>query len=418
MRNRPWVRPGVLAVWLWTGLAGLSPAFAQITSTSTATSLRQGFEAAWARQPEQRSAALRRDAQAAQLAAAHRWTPEPPSLELAARTDRLTRNEGAREYDANLAIPLWLPGEQARTRSSASAEAAALDARLLAAQWRVAAEVRDAYWTLHRATVEKELAERRWANATRLAEDVARRVRAGDLARADSHQADGTVAAAQAALAEAEVAHLQAASAWKSLTGQAPAAGAPPARSEPRPTRTEADADHPALRELGAKAEVARAQRDLAAVQNRAHTELTVGAVRERDGFGARYAQSIVVGLRIPLGTSRASKTRIATAAAEQLEAQVQWEVESARVRDHVVAASATLQSLERARDAAERRAALARAFNGFLDKSFRLGETDLPNLLRAELEAFEADRQAARSRLDVDAAISKLRQALGLLPE
>ena len=67
---------------------------------------------------------------------------------------------------------------------------------------------------------------------------------------------------------------------------------------------------------------------------------------------------------------------------------------------------------------AAEKRAQLARESRGFFDKSFRLGESDLPTRLRIELEAVEAERQNARARIELAAAISALRQALGLLPE
>ncbi|MNW04181.1 hypothetical protein D3C71_2002340 [compost metagenome] len=76
------------------------------------------------------------------------------------------------------------------------------------------------------------------------------------------------------------------------------------------------------------------------------------------------------------------------------------------------------MELLSQAADAAQRRAALAGESRGFFDKAFRLGESDLPTRLRIDLEAFEAERQAARSRLEVGAAISQLRQALGLLPE
>ena len=67
---------------------------------------------------------------------------------------------------------------------------------------------------------------------------------------------------------------------------------------------------------------------------------------------------------------------------------------------------------------AVERRAQLARESRGFFDKSFRLGETDLPTRLRIEAEAAEAERQAARTRIELAAAISAWRQALGLLPQ
>jgi cobalt-zinc-cadmium efflux system outer membrane protein len=67
---------------------------------------------------------------------------------------------------------------------------------------------------------------------------------------------------------------------------------------------------------------------------------------------------------------------------------------------------------------AAELRARLAIENRGFFEKSFRLGETDLPTRLRIELEAFEAERQASRAQINLAQSISAYRQVLGLLPE
>ena len=67
---------------------------------------------------------------------------------------------------------------------------------------------------------------------------------------------------------------------------------------------------------------------------------------------------------------------------------------------------------------AADRRAQLARESRGFFDKSFRLGESDLPTRLRIEAEAADAERQAVRARIELAAAISAWRQALGQLPQ
>lgn len=407
MSTRHGVLPGVLAA-AWLAYASPGPALA--------SSLQQGFDAAWARQPEQQAGALRRDAAAARLAASRRWTPEPPALELSARSDRLTRNDGVREVDAALAVPLWLPGERERAGAAAVAEADHVDARLLAGRWRLAAEVREAYWAHRRARLDEQLAEQRLAHARRLADDVARRVRAGDLARADGHQADSAAAAAEAALAEAGLQRTLAASRWTQLTGLADApSDAGPA--EPRPADTPVDDTHPALREPAALADLARRQRELARVQTRAHPELTLGAVRERDGYGERYGQSLVIGVRVPLGTSSDSRARLAAAGAELVEAESQRALAAERLRLDAAAARLALHALETVQASAERRAALALASRGFVEKAFALGEADLPTRLRVELDAYEAERQAVRSRLDVDAAVSHWRQALGLLP-
>ena len=78
----------------------------------------------------------------------------------------------------------------------------------------------------------------------------------------------------------------------------------------------------------------------------------------------------------------------------------------------------ARVKATQAQRDALARHAALAQGTRGFVDKAFRLGEADGPTRLRVELEAAQAERQLARARIDAAAAISHLRQALGLLPQ
>jgi len=409
MKRKRWDFPGILAAAL---LMATIPGYAR-TSSASLTPLRQGFETAWAKQPEQRGAALRRDAAAAGLRAAERWTPETMALDLSTRSDRWHRNDGTREYEAALSVPLWSPGERAKSQAAAQAQSQAVDALVGAAQWRLADVVREAYWAQQRAHIEQQVAQQRLASAQGIARDVQRRVAAGDLARADAHQADSAVAAAQSALAEAAVAVAQSVQIWVALTGQEVSAGP----QEPLPAQLPV-AEHPLLRELQAKVDLARRQQELASVQTRANPELSLGTTRERDARGARYAQSINVGVRIALGRASASDARLANAGADLLEAQSHLDLETTRIGARIAAARTRVELLEQAASAAQRRAALAGESRGFFDKAFRLGESDLPTRLRIDLEAFEAERQAARSRLEVGAAISQLRQALGLLPE
>ena len=78
----------------------------------------------------------------------------------------------------------------------------------------------------------------------------------------------------------------------------------------------------------------------------------------------------------------------------------------------------ARVKASQAQRDALARHAALLGDTRGFIDKAFRLGEADWPTRLRVELEAVQAERQLARARIDAAAAVSTLRQAMGLLPQ
>ena len=332
---------------------------------------------------------------------------------------RQNRNQGARELEVGIAVPLWLPGERGRSAALAEAEGAAIESRTTAAQLRVAATVREAWWQWQRARIEVDSARDQLDNTRRIAADVARRTKAGDLARADQHQADGAVASAEANMAQAEAAVAAARQQLRALTGAAPAtseAAASAAEHDPSAATTDMES-HAALLELKDRAAVAERTAALASTQSRANPELMLATTRDRGAFGEAAQQTITLGVRIPFGGGPRHDARTANARAEATEAQAQLALERERVIAEREAAKARVDASRSQLAAAERRAQLARESRGFFDKSFRLGETDLPTRLRIEAEAAEAERQAARIRIELAAAISAWRQALGLLP-
>ncbi len=397
-----------------------APAPETATGSSAALNLRQAFEAAWARQPEALALQARRDAARAQQLAAQSWTPEPAALELSNKTDRLNRNQGARELEVGVAVPLWLPGERTRSAALAEAETAATESRATAAQLRVAATVREAWWQWQRARIEADTARDLLTNTQRIAADVVRRTKAGDLARADQHQADGAVASAEASLAQAEAGIAAARQHLRALTGTASAPNeTPAATAEADPGTAVADVEaHAALQELKDRAAVAERSAALAGTQSRANPELMIATTRDRGAFGEASQQTITIGIRVPFGGGPRFDARKASARADATEAQAQLALERERVSAEREAARVRVESSRIQLAATDRRAQLARESRGFFDKSFRLGETDLPTRLRIEAEAAEAERQAARTRIELAAAISAWRQALGLLPQ
>ena len=123
--------------------------------------LRDAVERAWERQPAYQAQPARAEEFAAKRDAAQALFPEPPSLFATNRSDRLHRNEGQRELEAGIALPLWLPGEQGRQAAVVSAERDQYDTALAAAKLKVAGEVRDAYWQARLTENELALARRK-----------------------------------------------------------------------------------------------------------------------------------------------------------------------------------------------------------------------------------------------------------------
>ena len=406
-------RVGVLASLFW-----LVTIHAQTVGAEPA-GLKAVFDAAWTRQPAALALAARRDAANAQQRVARSWTPEPAALALSTKGDRPGRHQGSREFEVGLAAPIWLPGERAGSAALAQAEMSAIDSRIAAAQLRLAASVREAWWLWQRARSDALAASELLENHQRIAADVARRAKAGELARADQHQAEGAVAAAQAVRAQAAGAAAAARLQLQAL------AGAPldtalddlPARAADRNATPPEVETHAALSELKDRIAVAQRTAALSAMQTRANPELTLAATHARGAPGEASAQTVTLGVRIPFSAGPRVDARGASARAEVIEAQALLAHERARLLAERESASVLLDAAREQLTAAERRAQLALESRGFFDKSFRLGETDLPTRLRVEAEATEAQRQAARSRIELAAATSLWRQALGLLP-
>ena len=408
------------AGWMASYMAWAQPPVGA-SAPPTPLSLHSVFEQAWTQQPEARSAELRRTAASATRQAASEWTAEPMALALQAQTDRPGLNNGSREYEVGIALPLWLPGERARKGQLAQAEQAALESRLAAARLRLAAQVRDAWWAWQRTQAELALNQDRLAHAQGLAQDVARRFGAGDLSQADRHQADSAVAQAEATVAEARGARDAALAVLRGHLGGGPVTAAQGIASGREPLPEPAPGlptGHPAWAELQDQAQVARQAAGLAAAQTRANPELSLTATRGKEQRGERYQQTVSVGVRIPFGSGPRSQAREATVWAEAADAESRAALEQARLAAEIDAAWARLQSLQAQQQAMARNAGLARETLAFYEKSFRLGETDLPTRLRVAQEAAQAQRQWARTRIDEAAAVSALRQALGLLPQ
>lgn len=385
----------------------------------TVVTLPQAFAAAWTRHSLSQTLPLQREAVAARRDAAAAWTPEPAAIEIGGRSDRFNADRGAEEIELGLALPLWLPGERQASQALAEAEGARLEGRAAAQRLQLAGELRKAWWEWRLARDEVALSDNALDSARRLRDDVARRVAAGDLARADLHQAAAALASAQAEQADVAVRLEAAAARLQWLTGQQPEALNGDGEAAPAKV---AEADwlsvHPELQAAQARFEQARQAQALARSRSRANPELTVSTRRERGASGEAAERSWSLGLRIPLSSSAGHGAAIAEAGAERVEAEIEVERERERLQQTAQLARSQWQAAERRRQASEERAQLARETQHFFDKAFRLGESDLPTRLRVAQETFAAERAASRARIQESAALSAYRQALGLLPE
>ncbi|MEQ1683162.1 MAG: TolC family protein [Burkholderiaceae bacterium] len=394
-------------------LAG-APVSAQPAVAGT-VSFRAALDAAWQRAVAAReSDGQRRRAEAERIAAGSLWAA-PPSLGLSHRDDRLHSNAGRRETEVGVALPLWLPGQQAARAGAADAAAAQAQAAEQLALLRLAGELREAAWQIAALQAEAAQADTLVRSLRQLGDDVERRVRAGDLARADAlaAQADGLAASA---LQSDVRQRLQAARArWTLLTGLT---------AVPDLTATTAievapatAAPHPELQLASQSTALARKRVALMRVSRRDAPELSVGLRQDMPGRAEASQRSLVVGLRLPFGTDdrnrpleAAALTELDVAETHELRLRERLDSDAAAARDAQRTAEAQL-------DAEAARARLLRERASLIDKSFRAGETPLPGLLRALAAAAQADSAVARQTAALGLAHARLQQALGLFP-
>ena len=419
MKPLPWLSACVIAGSLAGGPAWAQPAASPPASPASApiptagtVSLRAALEAAWQRAVVAREReGQRRRAEVDRAVASSLWAA-PPSLAMSHRDDRLQGNAGRRETEIGVAVPLWLLGQRAARAGTAEAAATQALAAEQVARLRLAGDLREAAWQLAALQAEMAQAEAQAQALKQLADDVDRRVRAGDLARADALAAQAEQLAASALKTDVQQRLQAARSRWTLLTGLT---AAPDLKTD---LATDAPAAaHPELQFASQSTELARQRVELMRRSRRDAPELTVGVRQDTPGRAESSQGSLVVGLRLPFGTDDRNGPLEAAALTELDVAQTQEQRLRERVDSDIAAARDAQRSAQAQLGAETARARLLRERATLIDKSFRAGETPLPDLLRALAAASQADSAAARQTAALGLARARLQQALGLLP-
>jgi outer membrane protein TolC len=386
-----------------------------LSSNIQKTTLASAVEAAWNRAVASAEAAgISRQATAEKKASSALWAA-PPSLELSHRNDRLQNNNGVRETEVALAIPLWLPGQKSAKQQAADSLSSLSQLNETEGKLRVAEVVRELHWQIAELQANQSLSKQQTSTFAAIAADVDKRVKAGDLARADALAAKGELLSAQAAQSQAETQLEAAKRQWTALTGLAQTPDATSASVEsPSPRQL---AEHPELLRAEQQVDLARKRLDLVARSNRSAPELITKLRQDMPGHGQGSAYSLGLAVRIPFGTDDRNEPLQAAALTElevaQSKEQVLRSQLAARIESAKAAAEASQLQLQTEREKASllnERAKLIRA-------SFNAGETSLPELLRAASAAAQADYSAARQEAAFGLARARLQQAYGQLP-
>lgn len=374
----------------------------------------QALEQAWSRHPQAAAQHARKAQTQAQADLARGLTPAPPSLSLSNSSDRLNANTGQNEWEIELSVPLWLPGQRATKMLESESAAAELDARALATRLQLAGELREAWWAIRSARLAVALAQQRVDSSRVLESDTLRRLKAGDLARTDANLAQNERLTAEGEWLESQSALRQTEQAYQLLTG----ATAPTHLAEEAlPVLTEAAPVHPDLAAAQAAAQLAQARLTVAEKSRRDAPELAVWLVRDRGDFHAPYANSLGVKLTVPLSSGARIRQDNSAALADAAQAQAELaRIHQRRVLDEEQA-RLNIEVAQQQLAKAKERLALTLDTLRLAEKAFALGESDLSSLLRARSSQFESQALVNRQQLAYFAGVSRLNQSLGVMP-
>ncbi|MGA0572774.1 TolC family protein [Variovorax sp. VNK109] len=381
---------------------------AQTTAPTVAPTLREATGAAWRLSAQARSSVSRQAQLDARDRAAGAFLAGPPVLSLSQQNGRGIAS-GTREFEAEISAPLWSPSLKRATAGQVSADRATLEAEASAAQLAIAAETRELAAAAALAGVERNLAERKAAEARELVADTDRRVKAGESARIDALRAQSALREAEGAKTAADVSAARTLASWRALTGLTTMAVLDEALVP--------DGVNPVLVAAEARVRAARAALDVAEADRRDPVEVGLAMVRERPGAGVPSESSWRVSVRVPFGGDARNGPRIAAARADVDEAEAALDSARRHAEADRTAALAELTAAREAEKIAADRERLAREAQELIAKSHRLGESDMPTRLRADTERFEAELARARAAIEARRALSKVNQSSGALP-
>jgi len=338
-----------------------------------------------------------------------------PALMIRHENDSVGSDNGFRQWEGGLEMPMWLPGQRDRRGKVADLAEGEADAVRNLQIWRIAGEIRELLWSLYIAESERALASHALEKVETLETDIAKRVAAGELARTDLILSQKETLAREATRVSADAAYEVLLQNYRLLTGLI---NIPAQINETKASIDTIGDDHPALVAARFASERIRAERDQVRGEKYANPLLFVGSKSEKPESGVSYDTALIVQVNVPLGSSVHAAPRTASAERRLSEAVSELATVRRELENSLIEATAELQRTAQAVSLTERQLQLASEGMRLTRRSFELGDSDVFMLLQAGVQMLESEHDLRISRLEQGRALSRYNQALGVIPE
>lgn len=376
--------------------------------------LREVLEKTFARSPQQSVLQAMDGEVQARYIQASGVMPAVPAVSIRHQNDAIGSSRGEREWEAEVELSVWLPGQRDARKIVASDTQAGLAAGREGLMLQIAGVLRDAVWDINMNKENVVLFEARYKAAQQLEDDVNHRYKAGELAKTDLMLMQNETLQSEMLLLKANAELKHAKHRYIVLTGFNEM---PENVAESLSNLKELSDQHPLIKEVESKIELAKGERNLVATERRDNPQLTLSARSQRGAFDNAYNDSVGIKVRIPFdGEVRnapllaAAESNIAKNVADRDRLKLTMQTMFHEAEHSLSVTNAEIKLVSKQHQITQESLILAK-------KAFSLGETDLVSLMRAQALAYEAERAVASKKIQLQWDIARYNQAVGVLP-
>lgn len=320
-------------------------------------------------------------------------------------------------FDGSVQVPLWNLGQ--RDANQRIGEKAQFDSAMQSAftKWRVAGLVRNALWDISLQELRQQQAQIELTTAEKLADDVKKRVQAGELAKIDELLVQTEVLQKRSALtlAEAEVMHARKRYSSVTQTSKIPAN-----YQEILSTQKEVEQTHPALQAVNFQIERKQAELDALQLTGSGQTSLAVGINSDRPSNHderSNNTESFNIGVNVPFGGEAHLAPQVAALNVELNKLRAQREMLFRELEQSHHEAEHNLQVNQAELVISNELKTVAEKHLQMTQLSFSVGEISLIDLLKIQTQAQLAILTAKERAIIVQRDFALYNQAVGVLP-
>lgn len=342
------------------------------------------------------------------------WLSGAPVLAMRYKDDLPGDDNGYREIEGELELPLWNWGQRSAGQAVAEQAHNAMQQLSSAIKLDVTGLVRNTLWNMELESIRHDQAKSILDISEKLLSKIKRRVELGDLPRSDLLLAQSDQLQKRSLLVQAEAEMMHARKSYISLTQ---ITDIPVNYEEQLSPVTEISENHPKLTAINAVIERKKAELEWVKSTGSGQSTFFLGGKSERDDKHEDDIESMSVGVSIPFGGSAHLAPEIATANLELTETLTQRaylfrELE----KDHHEAKHA-LEVTQAELKIANELNQIAKSHLKMAQLSFSAGEINLMDLLKIQARSFNAIRHAKEHKVMLYKNVALYNQAVGVLP-